>query len=258
MKSVILAAGRGSRLKPITNKKHKTLLKVAKKRIIEWQIRNYSKLGIKSINIVVGYKSKQIKENIREFENDINSKINFIKSKEWKETDNLYSLYLAREVVSGNPFILSNGDVFPDKGIFKKILGSTSRAVVPFDSGVRDPEALKLELKNGRPFGILDKGKRNGAGSTIGIFSFDREASSMLFDDIEKNIEFDSEKKQWFESSLARIMKKKTFESIDINGKKWVEVDSVRDIEKGWKMWGVDGFEEYIQKLNFDKKEKYK
>lgn len=249
MNSVILAAGRGSRLKPITNKTHKTLLKIAEKRIIEWQIKNYSKLGIKSINIVVGYKSNQIKEAVKEIERDVESKINFIKSKEWRETDNLYSLYLAKEIVSGNPFVLSNGDVFPDKRVFKKILGSTSRAVVPFDSGVRDPEALKLELKNGRPFGILDKGKRNGAGSTIGIFSFDEEASSMLFDDIEKNIEVDSEKNQWFESSLARVMKKKTFDAIDVKGEKWVEVDSVRDIEKGWEMWGGNNAEEYLKEI---------
>lgn len=61
MKAVILAAGVGTRLKPITNNTPKCLVKVSNKPILQYQIESYLYADIKDIIIVVGYLSEKIK-----------------------------------------------------------------------------------------------------------------------------------------------------------------------------------------------------
>ena len=76
MKSVILAAGSGNRLRPITNKIPKCLVSIGGKSLLEWQINSLIDAGISEINIVTGYKHTKI---VNLNENRIN-KIYFNKS----------------------------------------------------------------------------------------------------------------------------------------------------------------------------------
>jgi choline kinase len=250
MKSVILAAGRGSRLRPITDKIHKSLLKVGSERILGWQIRNYIRQGVKEIYVVTGYKAKEVKQFINKLDKNINlgNKINIIHSNKWSSTDNLYSLYLTEAYVRGDAFVLSNADVIAEKTIFEAICSKRGKAIVPYDSQNIDPEALMLETRDGRPSAILDKGSKSGAGATIGMFSFDENASEALFSDIENHIDLKGEKTQWFEASLDRIFSEVRFKSMDIGGSDWVEIDSVDDLRRAWRNWAGDmtSFENYV------------
>ena len=57
---IILAAGKGERLRPLTNDKPKCMVELFGKSILEWQIETFQKFGIKDITIVTGYKSELI------------------------------------------------------------------------------------------------------------------------------------------------------------------------------------------------------
>ena len=59
---IILAAGLGSRLRPLTNKIPKCLIKTAGKEILQYQIDAYVNAGVKKLIIVTGYESSQIKK----------------------------------------------------------------------------------------------------------------------------------------------------------------------------------------------------
>ena len=101
MQGLILAAGRGSRLKQLTQKKPKSFNKYKDKRYIDIIINNFITNKIHKINIVVGYK--------KHFFQDIKCKK--ILNSRWQKTSIFFSLYCARKILSHNTCLVSYSDI---------------------------------------------------------------------------------------------------------------------------------------------------
>ena len=142
---VILAAGIGSRLKPLTNNCPKCLIQISKKTILEHQIDAYHNAGIKKILIVTGYQSKKIEMLIKKkkYHN-----IKVIKNDRYKYTNNMYSFYLVSKYLKKNPFILNNGDVVIDKNIIKYLINSSLKSCVAIDKSIFLKESMKISLNS--------------------------------------------------------------------------------------------------------------
>ena len=110
MKALILAAGMGSRLAPISDNIPKAMVPVNGKPVLVKQIENLVDSGITDIAVVVGYKGDVIKELV----NQRFSFVHVIESPNYATTNNMYSAYLAKEWIGQSPFIMMNGDVFFD------------------------------------------------------------------------------------------------------------------------------------------------
>lgn len=110
MNAIILAAGLGSRLKPLTKEVPKPLVKVNGLSLIERQIYLLKEAGICEIIIVIGYMSDKFKF----LEKKYNVKL--IYNNKYKEYNNIYSLYLAQDYLN-NTYILE-GDVYLTKNLF--------------------------------------------------------------------------------------------------------------------------------------------
>lgn len=120
MKTVIIAAGTGSRIKDKTNDKPKTLLPFGKKSILSTILYNFSSSGINDFVIVVGYKSELIKEYLDE-NNNFGVNISFIMNKEWHRGNGI-SVLLAEEATKGENFILTMSDHIVSESAIKKII----------------------------------------------------------------------------------------------------------------------------------------
>ena len=116
-KLLVLAAGRGSRLKNKTSKIPKYLTKINGKRILNWQFKIFNELNIdqKDILIISGYKS-----------NKINFK-NKIINKNWRKSNMLYSLLLASKILKKNNCIVTYGDIIYKKKVLKKLIKSKKK-----------------------------------------------------------------------------------------------------------------------------------
>ena len=108
---LILAAGYGSRMNKTGKYLPKCLLKYQNKTILEYIINHLIRLGIKNINIAVGFKSTKIINKLKEFKN-----INFIfyKVKNYKEVGSAYSWYLFKKIWEKNKksMIIMHADIF--------------------------------------------------------------------------------------------------------------------------------------------------
>ena len=94
MKAIILAAGRGSRMKDKTDILPKCLTELWNKTLLEWQLNSIKNAGINEVAIITGYRSEEImnrKPNLKYFHNDIWDKTNMVatllKAEEWLKTD---------------------------------------------------------------------------------------------------------------------------------------------------------------------------
>jgi dTDP-glucose pyrophosphorylase len=115
MKAVILAAGKGTRMLPITMKKPKPLVKVAGKPFIEHLISNLKSAGYKDIGMVVGYKKEMIEEFIKS--NGFNCTL--IEQKEQNGTGS--AVKVCEEFADGEDFIVVSGDNLYSPADLKKV-----------------------------------------------------------------------------------------------------------------------------------------
>ena len=95
--AVLLAAGRGSRLEPLTDDSPKCLTEIDGIPILERQVRCLRQLGVKRLVVVVGYLEHRIREFLEAWTDEL--RIDYIVSPLYRTTNNIYSLWLAREEV---------------------------------------------------------------------------------------------------------------------------------------------------------------
>lgn len=132
MKAIILAAGRGSRMKNMTKEMPKCLLKIRGKSLLERQLEAIRKAGITDIAIVTGYKHKLIeKYNLYNFHN-----------KRWAETNMVYSLSCAKSWLENNTCIISYSDIFYSHNAIVTLIKSETDIAITYD-----PNWLKLWKK---------------------------------------------------------------------------------------------------------------
>lgn len=234
MKGVILAAGVGSRLRPITDNKPKCMVKVSGKPMLAYQLDAYRFAGIKDIIIIVGYLGEQIEEYCKNI-HDLN--ITIIKNKDYQSTNNMYSLYLAKDLLEGEDFILNNADLVIEKDIVQLMKQAEQSNLVAVDVDLYNDESMKVvcnDLGN-----ICDISKQISAdqakGCSIDYYKISKNASRILFQEIISTIE-SGNLKDWTEVALQKIFKaycsknENSFQIIDISGKKWVEIDNYDDL----------------------------
>lgn len=240
MQALILAAGHGIRLHPFTYRRPKCLLKINSLSVIELMLNNLSLVGIPEILIVVGHKNKMI-------ENKLGlkcqgMKIKYITNELNSSTNNIYSLWKAREAIAGD-FLLIHGDVVCEPAVIKMIADSRIENffAVEFRERFND-EDYKIRVKADR---IIDMGKRipivPGAryGEAIGINRFDHAGKKLLFKTINEFIKAGRTDLFWedaFKASLASI----DLKALDISGHKWIELDFLSDFKKARKMFKND------------------
>lgn len=132
MKVIILAAGQGSRLRPLTDHCPKCMVEVNGRSIIERQLGTMYACGIKDsdITVVAGYQNQVLKERLK------GTGIHFIVNEEYESTNMVYSLMCARNLMEQEEDILiSYGDIIYGEEVLQKVLDAQDEISVIVDDG---------------------------------------------------------------------------------------------------------------------------
>jgi len=162
MKAVILAAGIGSRLKPLTNNLPKTLLKVNGRPILGRIIDSLTACGITNFHFIVGYKAKDIKNFISKKYSHIKAEYTF--NPRYSQTNYIYSIWLASKYLRDKKIILLHGDLIFDPELALKVINNHISGVLVKDS---------LNVPNKDFKALLDD---NGLVTKIGVNFFGPQA----------------------------------------------------------------------------------
>jgi choline kinase len=228
---VILAAGVGSRLRPMTNNLPKCLVKTAGKPILEYQIDAYRYAGVKDLIIVVGYEGSAVKNYCKSIK-DI--KVTIIENFDYENTNNMYSFYLARSAIGQRPYILNNADLAIDQSIIDVMLKAEAQSAVAVDTSVYLEESMKIVLRgSGYISGIskiITKDQSNGC--SIDFYKFSLEDGQHFINTVASIIEVEKNLKDWTEVALHRAFQAQqlNFKIIDVAGFDWVEIDGYDDL----------------------------
>jgi len=203
--------------------------------IINQQIDNLISNGIKEdeIYVIGGYKEAVLKIHLHE----TYPSINFISNPRYYETNNMYSLSLAKEYVKGEEFLLMNADVFFDSSIVDGILKGTGSKIACDQSGYLE-ESMKITIDYNKKINHISKKitEQDHFAVSIDVYRISPISSKILFDEIEHTIFEEKDENSWTELALDAIFPIADFTPYIISGR-WFEIDTLKDLAAAEKLF---------------------
>ncbi len=226
MKSIILAAGLGTRLRPITERKAKCMVNVAGKSILQHQIEAYLAAGIEEVIVVAGYMGEPVEYFCSKYK-----QVSVIQNPDFATTNNMYSLSLALKTGDfSTGFILSNGDVVYDPEIIQQLANAPGSLIVS-EKDSYTLESMKIIVEEERITDISKQVKETEAyGNSIDLYKFDEHTAQPFIDTVEQSLKTNTN--EWAEVALQRAIQTNviTMAPFDIAGRDWVEIDNYDDL----------------------------
>jgi len=237
MKAIILAAGEGKRLRPLTDNKPKCLVEYQGKPILDYQLETLRSCGIHDIVVVKGYQAEILqREGVR-----------FVVNPDYAATNMVYTLFCAEQELSGDT-IISYGDIIYSKEVLEKLVSCEDDVAVVVDKKwrllwekrmtdpLKDAETMKISAQGE----ILELGKKprdynDIQGQYIGLIRF----SGPVIDPI-KNFYFCLDRSKIYDEMDFSKMYMTSFiqeiivhlmpvKAVFIEGG-WIEIDSLSDL----------------------------
>lgn len=229
MQAIILAAGIGSRLRPIVYTRPKPLTQVANTRIIFHSINALVSSGVNDIIIVAGYKKDIL---IREIEEQFpNSNIKFVINDDYETTNNSYSLYLAKEFLDSDTFVL-NADVIFDAEVISSLI-KEKNSCFAIDTSQYMEESMKVQVEGGLVTNISKEITEDAAhGCSIDVYKFNAKDSKSIKQALIETVETKNKKMLWTEVILDELCREQTIQvsPVAIGNARWVEIDNLSDL----------------------------
>ena len=221
MQAVILAAGKGTRMG--IKDTPKCLLKIGNKSVIEYQVTYLKNLGCKKILVVTGYNSNKIK-------NTLGNSVEYIFNKNFENSNNMYSLWEARDLID-DEFVCIYGDLFFHKKILENCVISNSDIVLVVERNTRD-ETMRVKIENEKIVKVNKKiDSKNTDGNFIGMAKFSKNSKNHLFQTIKKLMEEGNED-AYYTSAIENMIKQgKTIDFIETEGLPWTDIDTKEELE---------------------------
>jgi choline kinase len=241
MKAVILSAGQGSRLLPLTADRPKCLLSLAGRPLIEWQIRHLHASGVREVVVVVGFRAEAVDAALASL-GGYGLQIRTIFNPFYKVAENVASCWMARHEMNCD-FILLNGDVVFEPAVARTaIAGARAPVTVTINRPSEyDEDDMKVELADDR---VLAIGKdlpmdRVGAES-IGMMIFREDGPRLFAEELDHVMRTPEGTRSWFTQVVHRMAGRGLVGSVAIDGLDWGEIDFHDDLEamramvEGW------------------------
>jgi NDP-sugar pyrophosphorylase family protein len=212
MKAIILAGGRGKRLRPITDYVPKPLVPIKNVPIIEWQLKYLKKFGISEVIICTGYKQEMIENHLNM--KDLGIKIKFSIEKTPLGTGG--AIKKAGKWIKDKSFFVINGDTITN--IDLKKLAAKKNAIAAIE--LRTKYGI-LETEDDKITNFKEKKEISDTWMNAGIYHLQKQVLKELPDkgDIEKTV-------------FPDYAKKGMLETVKFKNAKWYSVDSFKDMEE--------------------------
>ncbi len=234
--ALLLAAGAGARLRPLTRDVPKCLTMVGGMPILERLLHNLREQGFHRLVVVIGHLGDCIRQFLDKKAGDM--RIDYIHSPEYRTTNNIYSLWLAREQIR-EPFLLLESDLVFHASMLTDMLQPDKIAVSrirPWMSGTT------VTVGQGRRVRALHVGGGEGNPShykTVNVYGL----SPPSWDGIIKKLDHyisAGRVNEFYETVFAEMLAAGTlsFDAVFFDPDHWYEIDTMADLDEAERMFG--------------------
>ncbi|MBO7282458.1 MAG: aminotransferase class I/II-fold pyridoxal phosphate-dependent enzyme [Alistipes sp.] len=251
MQAIILAAGMGRRLGELTNDNTKCMLQVNGVRLIHRILDAIYDTGIRKVVLVVGYKAENVRSLVgNEYRG---MEIVYVENSVYDKTNNIYSLFLAREYLTADDTILLESDLIFESRILTKIINDpypTLALVDKYESWM-DGTVVTLDGDNNIvEFLTKDKFKYSDINTyykTVNIYKFSKEFSTTHYVPFLEAYCHALGKNEYYEQVLKVItlLDDSPLKALPLSGEKWYEIDDIQDLDIASSMFAPTDEERY-------------
>lgn len=236
MQALILAAGNGTRLGGASGAGSKCLREIGGRSLINRQLDILRAAGVESTVVVTGFDAESVKRSIEH-------PVRFVHNNRFRETNSLYSFWLARRLIAGSTLVL-NCDVLFHAQVLDRLLATKQSAVTYDSTSGQEPEHMKVTIKGDR---LLEMNKfmpqKRVCGENVGIIRLEAAAARAAFRCAGAIVKGGSER-DWLGRAVNEIAKDCPVKCVDVAGLPWIEIDFPEDLEaartKVWPRIAVD------------------
>jgi len=229
--ALLLAAGTGSRLFPLTKSSPKCLTLVNDKSILERLIINLKSQGFKRLVIVTGHKKECIMDFLGVKSGDIS--IEYVYSPLYKTTNNIYSLWMARKIIN-EPFVLFESDLVLNSSLLNDMVYPDRMAVALMQPWLN---GTTVSLDKTNKVARFQKGTTKAYSDirykTVNIYSFSLLSWQAIIKRLNQHIT-EGSVNCYYETVFAEMIENKSlsFETVSFDHKPWYEIDTIKDLAK--------------------------
>jgi choline kinase len=234
--ALLLAAGTGSRLFPLTQDAPKCLTMVNETSILERLVIGLKQQGFKRLVIVTGYKENRIREVLGTKSGCM--VIEYIYSPLYKTTNNIYSLWMVRETIN-EPFILIESDLIFDASLLDEMIYPDRIAVGRMQSWLNGTTVVINQSQHVKSFqNYADTNLAEDRYKTVNIYSF---SLSSWHDIAERLDQYISAGKVncYYETVLSEMVEEGSLllQAASFDNKPWYEIDTIEDLAEAEKLF---------------------
>ncbi len=237
MQALILAAGMGKRLKKYTLNNTKCMVEVNGKKLIDRTITNLISSNIHKIIIVIGYEGQKLKNYLEKKYKNV--EFLFIENQKYSETNNIYSLYLAKDELEKEDTILLESDIIFEQKILERLIKSENKniaLVAKYEQWMDGTVVTLDEEENINDF--FEKQEFNYDNTkkyykTANIYKLSKEFSKEYYNHFLEAYIKVFDKNDYYESVLKVVnrFENSTLKALDISDCKWYEIDDSQDLD---------------------------
>ena len=234
---VLLAAGTGSRLRPLTLDAPKCLTVIKGKPILQHLLDTFRTQDIKKIIIATGYLEHRIREYMGQHAQDM--QVEYVFNVDYQTTNNIYSLWLTRQVIN-EAFLLVESDLIFDTELLNSMMYPDRIAlstILPWVNGT----TVSLNQNNQvDTFHMSANASNHRHYKTVNICSLSLKSWHKVLDRLDNYISAKN-LNTYYEAVFSDLVANKSLilEAVIFDENRWYEIDTIEDLNAAEKLFGI-------------------
>ncbi len=225
MKYILLVAGKGSRLQPLTLSHPKSMFKLGENTtLIQRMVNLINKYDSEpDIVLVTGHMHKSIEEAV--------NNVTVVYNPFYAVTNSIASLWFAKEHLDADNVVLIDGDIVMSEELMEQIVCKpVEKPTVLVDSSIKTEGDYNVQVSGNKVL-VMSKDLDSYFGEYAGLTKLDRVSAGLMKIEMESMVE-EGYYDQWYENALVQMIFKDDFQLYykDICEYEWTEVDCVSDL----------------------------
>jgi choline kinase len=231
-KAIILSAGQGSRLGHLTDDRPKCLIEFGGRTLLDRQLDTLAANGVGRAVVVTGFRDELVEEALSK--RGGGPEVRTVYNPFYKVADNLGSLFMARDELSGDCLVW-NGDTLVSDALMARVIAYERAGIcVTIDrKDSYDEDDMKVVVgRDGRLKAIGKRIPKGVNGESIGLLTFRGDGAERFRDAIEGDMRTPEGTTIWYLRVIHHLAERSEVWTFDISGEQWGEVDFPEDVER--------------------------
>ena len=233
-KAIILSAGQGSRLLPLTRDVPKCMIDFNGRTLISWQIAALVANGVTDIVVVTGFRTERVEDHALQLYRETGARIRCVFNPFFQVADNLGTCWIVREEMDRD-FIILNGDTIVSDEIVAKLIAGTQDAITVTVDVKPDYDDDDMKVNRDESGRLHHIGKRllppDTNAESIGMLAFVGEGPAIFRNQVDQMMRTPEGVARWYLRAIDIIAKGNRVGTVSIEGLEWQEVDFHQDVE---------------------------